>query len=66
MVLARHTRPPMPRRRRSCGAPDARRDRWERAAWAEVRSGARAWVDENACYVTTGPDRYRAVFGVDR
>lgn len=37
----------------------------ERAAWAEVRSGARAWVEENVYYVTIDPDRYRAVFGID-
>lgn len=37
----------------------------ERAAWAEVRSGARAWVDENVYYVSIDPDRYRAVFGID-
>lgn len=37
----------------------------ERAAWAEVRSGERAWVEENVYYVTIDPDRYRALFGVD-
>lgn len=37
----------------------------ERAAWAEVRSGKRAWVAENVYYVTIDPGRYRALFGVD-
>jgi hypothetical protein len=37
----------------------------ERAAWAEVRRGERAWVDENVYYVSIDPDRYRAAFGID-
>lgn len=37
----------------------------EREAWAEVRSGKRAWVEENVFYVTIDRDRYRALFGID-
>lgn len=37
----------------------------ERAAWAEVRRGERAWVEENVFYVSIDPVRYRALFGID-
>jgi hypothetical protein len=37
----------------------------ERAAWAEVRAGTRAFVDENAFYVTIDAGRYRELFGLD-
>lgn len=37
----------------------------ERAEWAEVRAGARAFVDENLYYVTMNEQRYRRSFGID-
>ncbi len=37
----------------------------ERAEWAEVRAGARAFVDENLYYVTMNEPRYRRAFGID-
>jgi dGTP triphosphohydrolase len=37
----------------------------ERAAWAEVRGGERAFVEENLHYVTDDPERYRRLFGID-
>jgi hypothetical protein len=37
----------------------------ERAEWAEVRAGTRAFVDENLHYVTEDADRYRRLFGID-
>ena len=37
----------------------------ERAAWAEVRAGTRAFVDENVYYVTEDAERYRRLFGID-
>jgi len=37
----------------------------ERAEWAEVRAGARVFVDENLFYVTDDANRYRRLFGVD-
>jgi hypothetical protein len=37
----------------------------ERVAWAEVRRGERAWVDENVYFIAIDPDRYRALFGID-
>lgn len=37
----------------------------ERAAWAEVRRGERAWVEENVFYVSIDPARYRALLGID-
>jgi cytidylate kinase len=39
--------------------------RRERAAWAEVRAGTRAFVDENLFYVTEHAERYRRCFGID-
>ncbi len=38
----------------------------ERAQWAEVRAGTRAYVDGNGFYVTSNDERYRALFGIDR
>ncbi len=37
----------------------------ERAEWAEVRAGKRAFVRENLFYVTTHEARYRQLFGID-
>jgi len=37
----------------------------ERAAWAEVRAGKRAFVDEDLFYVTENAARYRQLFGID-
>jgi hypothetical protein len=37
----------------------------ERAEWAEVRAGARVFVDENLFYVTDDAKRYRHLFGID-
>jgi len=37
----------------------------EHAEWAEVRSGERAFVDENLHYVTEDAERYRRLFGID-
>lgn len=37
----------------------------ERAAWAEVRAGARELVDEDLFYVTLDAERYRRLFGID-
>jgi hypothetical protein len=37
----------------------------ERAAWAEVRAGTRAVVDEDLYYVTMNAERYRRLFGID-
>jgi hypothetical protein len=37
----------------------------ERAEWAEVRAGARVFVDENLFYVTDDANRYRRLFGID-
>lgn len=37
----------------------------ERVEWAEVRDGARAFVDENLFYVTDHRERYRRLFGID-
>lgn len=37
----------------------------ERAQWAEVRAGARAFVDEDLAHVTENPERYRRLFGID-
>jgi hypothetical protein len=37
----------------------------ERAEWAEVRAGGRAFVDEALCYVTDDTARYRKLFGID-
>lgn len=39
--------------------------RGEREHWAEVRAGKRAFVDENAFYVTMNAERYRRLFGID-
>lgn len=39
--------------------------RGERAQWAEVRAGARSFVDENHYYVTMNAERYRRLFGLD-
>lgn len=38
----------------------------ERAEWAEVAAGARAYVTENGFFVTANADRYRRLFGIDR
>lgn len=38
----------------------------ERAEWAEVRAGTRAFVKQNLFYVTSNDDRYRRLFGIDR
>jgi hypothetical protein len=37
----------------------------ERAEWAEVRTGARVFVDENLFYVTDDGQGYRQLFGID-
>jgi hypothetical protein len=37
----------------------------ERSAWAEVRAGTRAFVDENVYYVTMHAERYGRLFGID-
>lgn len=37
----------------------------ELAAWAEVRAGTRAYVDENAYYITLNRERYRELFNID-
>ena len=37
----------------------------ERAEWAEVRAGTRAFVDENLFYVTMDTERYRRLLGID-
>ena len=37
----------------------------ERAEWAEVRAGARVFVDENLFSVTDDTQRYRRLFGID-
>jgi hypothetical protein len=37
----------------------------ERAEWAEVRAGARVFVDENLFYVTDDAERYGRLFGID-
>jgi hypothetical protein len=37
----------------------------ERAEWAEVRAGTRAFVEENLYYVTENTERYRRLFGID-
>lgn len=37
----------------------------ERKEWAEVLAGTRAFVDENAFYVTLNRERYRRLFGID-
>ncbi len=37
----------------------------ERAEWAEVRAGTRAFVDENLHYVKDDAERYRRLFGID-
>ena len=37
----------------------------ERAGWAEVRAGAKPFVQENPYYVTINAERFRALFGID-
>lgn len=37
----------------------------ERGEWAEVRDGARAFVEENVFFVTSDAARYRRLFGID-
>jgi hypothetical protein len=37
----------------------------ERAQWAEVRAGTRAFVAENLFYVPLDAERYRTLFGID-
>lgn len=37
----------------------------QRAAWAEVRSGTRAYAEPELYYVTTNAERYRRLFGID-
>jgi hypothetical protein len=37
----------------------------ERAEWAEVRAGTRAFVEENVFYVSEDAARYRQLFGID-
>jgi len=46
----------------SIGASIATR---ERAEWAEVRAGTRAFVNEALAYVTENAERYRQWFGID-
>lgn len=39
--------------------------REERAAWGRVRDDELPYVNENNFYVSIGPERYRADFGID-
>lgn len=45
------------------GRTEAHVARQERAAWGEVRAGARAWVDQNTFYVRAPRALYQALFG---